>query len=460
MRYLQAAAGAAETVDSSAGLYSQWDQLDRFLALGDESGTYYAGGRKPAPENAGILFRSLAQDGPRTVRAIAAMRGSGRAPKSDPVLWALAMAASPARADTATNTAALEALPEVARTGAELKKFATFVTAERGWGRSLRAAIGRWYLGKPVRQLAMQMVKERRRGPWSHADLLRMAHPKPATQAQSVLFRWAVDGELGRAPVELLEGELKPIHGFDLARKVTDRRSLMALIEDYQLTQEMIPQRWLGAPDVWEALLESMPYCAMLRNLGKLTAMGLIEAQGETTALLAARLVDHRRIERARVHPVTLLQALLQYRERHGVAAICAALEEAYYASFANVMPAGRRIGLTLDASALIPSVVMAMLVARTEPGAAGSKHERLGAVIDALQAAPQSGWRSGADALVVVTAGKSCIPADRPAGVRLVVIAPNAERPVVTGEDSLMLQVVGFDATVPPLVADFLRSD
>ncbi len=65
----------------------------------------------------------------------------GRAPKNDPALFALALAAG--SADEATRKAALDALPQVARTGTHLFQFATFVEGFRGWGRSLRRAVGR-----------------------------------------------------------------------------------------------------------------------------------------------------------------------------------------------------------------------------------------------------------------------------------------------------------------------------
>ena len=266
-------------------------------------------------------------------------------------------------------------------------------------------------------------------------------------------------GALCRAPADLLEGELKPLHGFELARKATDRHAIVALIEDYQLTPETIPEQWLGTPDVWEALLESMPYCALLRNLGKLTAVGLITPQGETTALVAARLVDHRRIERAKVHPVTLLEKLLDYKQRHQVPAIAAALEAAYYTSFANVPPPPRSIGLKLDPAALIPSTAMAMLAERKEPGS-GATPARLDAVMEAVRLTAAAEPPSGAEAMVVVTADREWRPFDRPAGVPLVVIAPHARGPVVTGAaDPWLLQVCGFDATVPPVVADFIAN-
>jgi 60 kDa SS-A/Ro ribonucleoprotein len=439
--------------------------MERYLILGDGSGTYYAGEPKLSAESARAVRECLAEDGSRAVNAIVEFARSGRVPRQDAVLFALALAASPKHADAGSNTLALDALPNVAHTALHLKKFATFVTGQRGWGRSLRSAFARWYLEKPVRELAQQMLKQRRKGRWSHADLLRMSHPKPANKAQSVLFRWAVEGELGRAPEELLDGELKQVHGFERARKAADKREVIDLIETFQLTHEMIPERWLGSAEVWEALLETMTYCAMLRNLGKLTAAGLIAPQGEATALVAARLVDHRRIARAKANPVTLLSTLLDYRKNQDVPAISAALETAYYASFANVQPAGRHVGLRLDAAAPMASTVMAMLAVRTEPSATilpdcVAKEDRVDAVMAAVQSAQaHADAYPQVEALVAVTGDGRWPLEARPAGMPLVIIAPNAtEPPIANPGDPSVLQVVGFDATVPRVVAEFIK--
>ena len=100
---------------------------------------------------------------------------AGRAPKNDPALFALAMAAG--SATSATRKAALEALPQVCRTGTHLFRFAQFVEGFRGWGRSLRRAIGALVRAKPVDALAYQAVKYRQREGVTHRDLLRLAHP-------------------------------------------------------------------------------------------------------------------------------------------------------------------------------------------------------------------------------------------------------------------------------------------
>src|SRR5919106_720856 len=132
-------------------------RLRRFLILGSEGGSYYASEWTLTRENAQAVERCLAEDGPRAVAEIVRVSEEGRAPKNDPAIFALAMAAG--LGDEPTRKAALEALPRVARTGTHLFQFALFVEGFRGWGRSLRRAVGRWYAAQPVDALAYQAVK-------------------------------------------------------------------------------------------------------------------------------------------------------------------------------------------------------------------------------------------------------------------------------------------------------------
>ena len=139
---------------------------------------------------------------PAAVAEIVRVSTEGRAPKNDPALYALALAAGVG--DTATRQAALAALPQVARTGTHLFQFAGFVEGFRGWGRSLRRAVGRWYTDKPVDALAYQAVKFRQRDGMTHRDLLRLAHPArqigagnpslAVSDEHARLFEWIVRG--------------------------------------------------------------------------------------------------------------------------------------------------------------------------------------------------------------------------------------------------------------------------
>src|SRR4051812_49890198 len=132
-------------VENSAAGYAwaldDWARLKRFLVLGSEGGSFYASERKLTRENAQAVERCLLADGPRAVAEIASVSRDGRAPRNDPAIFALAMAAGVG--DERTRRAALDALPVVCRTGTHLFLFATFVEGFRGWGRSLRRGGGR-----------------------------------------------------------------------------------------------------------------------------------------------------------------------------------------------------------------------------------------------------------------------------------------------------------------------------
>ena len=124
-------------VPNSAGGYawrvSDWDRLDRFLVLGAEGGTYYIRERTLSREHAESVVQLIAEDGVRVVDRTVEMSTSGRAPKNDPALFVLAMAAG--LGDERTRAAALEALPDVARTATHLFHWIEYVQAFRGWGR-------------------------------------------------------------------------------------------------------------------------------------------------------------------------------------------------------------------------------------------------------------------------------------------------------------------------------------
>ncbi|GIK56444.1 MAG: hypothetical protein BroJett015_21070 [Chloroflexota bacterium] len=109
-------------VANSAGGYAwavdDWMQLDRFLVLGSEGGTYYIQPQKLTRENAKAVRRCLQTDGRRVVARVVEVSENGRAPRNDPALFVLAMAAG--LGDEATRQAAIAALPRVARTSSTL----------------------------------------------------------------------------------------------------------------------------------------------------------------------------------------------------------------------------------------------------------------------------------------------------------------------------------------------------
>ena len=523
--------GTSQVPNSAGGFawaLDRWARLDRFLVLGSEGGTYYVGERQLTVENAQAAAECLAEDGARVVRRVVEISEGNRAPKNDPALFVLAMAAG--LGDPETRAAALAALPRVARTGTHLLHWLKYAGAFRGWGRGVRRAVGAWYTAREGRELAYQLLKYPQRDGWSHRDALRLAHPKPRDADQQALFvratTRALPADAAETPAVAL---VKAVDGLMADAGVTPRRAA-EVIAEHRLTREMVPTALLNHAEVWEALLEEMPLTAMIRNLAVMTRVGLLVEGSEAVATVVAQLTDAARLRRARVHPVQVLSALRTYAGGKGfrgrgewkpVARVVDALDAAFYLAFQSVEASRKRTMLALDVSGSMcvavnglpslscreASAAMALVTAATEPehfftaftaGAYPSTHQgfpsglttldisprqRLDDVVERTAKLPFGGtdcalpmvearkhrWK--VEVFVVYTdsetwAGK-IHPAQAlreyreamgiPAKLVVVGMASNAFT-IADPDDAGMLDVVGFDAAAPQLIADFSR--
>jgi 60 kDa SS-A/Ro ribonucleoprotein len=497
-----------------------WTRLHRFLILGTEGGSYYASQHQLTRENAAAVQACLAEDGPRTVAQIVRVSQEGRAPKNDPALFALAAAAG--LGDVQTRRLALDALPRVARTGTHLFQFAQFVEGFRGWGRSLRRAVGRWYAAQPVEMLAYQAVKYRQRGGMSHRDLLRLSHPAQLVSAgnpvldvsdeHARLFEWIVRGTLDGGLPAIVEGFLQ-------AQGARSPQDTAEVVRQYGLPREALRPEHLGSPEVWEALLESMPMTALIRNLAVMTRVGVIAPGSGGLYTVLAQIADSDRLRRARVHPIALLAALCTYAQGVGVRgqgwwepvqAVVDALDAAFHASFGNVEPTGKRLLLALDVSGSmaggwvagvpgltprVASAALALVTAATEReyeivGFTGklsrlriSPRRRLDDAVKTVSnlrfgrtdCAQPMRWamahRVPVDTFVIYTDSETWAGSVHPVdalrqyreasgiAARLVVVGMVSNGfSIADPDDGGMLDVVGFDTSTPQLVSDFAR--
>ncbi|HZS62367.1 MAG TPA: TROVE domain-containing protein [Gemmatimonadaceae bacterium] len=385
----------SDQIPNSAGGWTwavdPWKRFDRFLIFGTERGTYYIRERQLTRENAVNAIACIAADGPRAVRRIVEISTGGRAPSNDPALFALALAAS--AEDAPTRAAAFAALPEVARTGTHLFHWVRYLQGLRGWGRGPRTAVAQWYTARPAAILAYQLLKYRSRDGWSHRDTLRLAHPVPPSATHDYLFRYAT-----RQTLEVGSPSRVAPHP-DVVTFVEAVASLARLkpdaaaktIAEHRLTREMVPTELLTHASVWEALLASMPLTAMIRNLGVMSASGLLVPHSDAATSIVARLRDRDALRAARIHPIAVLAALKTYAQGRGmrgkktwdpVPQIVDALDAAFYATFVNAPTTNRRIMLALDVSGSMTapvfgmdflscreaSAAMALVTAATEP--------------------------------------------------------------------------------------------
>jgi 60 kDa SS-A/Ro ribonucleoprotein len=368
-------------VKNNAGGYvfevSPMDRLRRFLVLGTEGGSFYASQRDLTKQNVDFL-KDLAREFPADYLAVLRKADQENiAPRHSTVLLALAVLftqtpgtvtegegdarvtkRNPVRADISMY------FTDFVRTGTHLFEFIDYATTFRGWGRGLRTLISSWYAAKDADALAYQIVKYRQRGGWSHRDVLRQAHPKVTDPASRRVLDYAAhgvvtieDAQKSGKPTTVNEDVL-PEHA---AQFEAVKAGKLTPIEADMLTWEMLPTDSLTDPKVWSALIaqERLPFTALLRNLGRMTSIGVFD-EALVTRMAVSVLKDPERVRRARIHPFNALTALKTYSSGQGFRgsltwrpkqAIVDALDGLFYEAFQNVETSGKRICIALDIS-------------------------------------------------------------------------------------------------------------
>lgn len=500
-----AAGGYAFAVDS-------FTALDRFVVTGSDAGSYYATAPALTRANAHCVVTCWEQDPLRTAARIAQMSEDGRVPRLSPAFFALALGACHFREDV--RRAALAALPQTCRTASHLFEFVACATAlDRGWGSGLRKAVRGWYEARDAGALALQMTKYRSRSGFSHKRLLQLAHPRAGTDAQlQALYGWAC----GKRDVE--EALLPPmVQGHLQAMRSQTAAQLVPLVEAHGLQWEAIPTWALGDADVWRALLPSMKATALLRNLGTLTRLGVLENRAAMT-LVIDRLTDRQFLRRGRVHPFAILLAHAVYGSGRAVRGstawfpekrILKALDRAFYTAFKTVEPTRKRRLVAVDVSGSMDAqyvanspltcrhaaAAMAMVTLAVErdahviafagepmplPLAAGMT---LGEVLKVMSGLPFGPTDCAApmlyalkkdlpvDAFEVYTDNETWFGQTHPAAAlrdyratmgipaKLAVVGFTANRVSIADPmDAGMMDFVGFDAAGPAVMTDFIR--
>lgn len=355
-------------------------RLERFLILGADSGTYYVSERKLTVDNTGDIVSLIKSNGRAVVDTIVTISDEGRAPKNAPAIFALALAAR--YGDAETKKYALANLSKVARTSTDLFSFIQQYHNELGggFGSVVTKAIRNWYQSMNIGKAAYQFVKYRQRDGWTHHDVLHLAHPKPRDEAESNLFRFAkslatkasstestdkvmANGKVKtpKQPVVINQTLLPDVAvGYLKAKDAKTASEVVKYITDYKLPREAIPTEFLNDLLVWDALLQDMPATALIRNLGKMSQIGLIKPLSSAEKLVVSKLKDAEWLKKSRIHPIAVLAAMKVYQAGRGVKgslvwtpsrAVVDALDGAFYGTFKNVEPTGKNQLIGLDVS-------------------------------------------------------------------------------------------------------------
>jgi 60 kDa SS-A/Ro ribonucleoprotein len=412
-----------------------WTRLNRFLIIGNENGSYYSTEKDLTMENFDCILRCLKLDGKRTVDTIVQISDEGRAVKNDPAIFALAVCS--VSGNEATKAYANKMMPKVCRFSTA---FFTWVDAvntlkDGRKGKGLLRAIGRWYTEKDAISLAYQVCKYPGRSVgsqrWTHADALRLARISPSKKGKpskngkaltipskdhSTVFHYATHGVTSKEVIALRKAEakktgktqkanglttakfealkdssLKYIWAHEKCKETNDKSKVVSLIKDFNLTRESVPPQFRNDKTVQQALLPKMPMTALVRNLGGMTASGLLKPLSDETSLVIDKITNDEALRKSRLHPMTIMMALKTYSNGKGmrtewkpVSTIKDALEDAFYKAFNYVEPTNKKFLLGIDVSGSMEgfwygdrkenslssreaAAIMAMTIARTE---------------------------------------------------------------------------------------------
>lgn len=354
-------------VKNNDGGYSfaidKWQRLERFVILGCEGGHFRVGEQKLTKQNAKCVLECAKENHIQAVNLITLTSNSGRAPKNDSAIFALALIASLGEPDARKN--ALDHLNMVCRTGGHLIQFVSACDQMRGWGRGLRNGVKRWYTSRDAKSLAFQVTKYAQRDGWEQRDIMRLCKLKGNEWVNLIREYVEKRGDIS-LPMDILFSDMdrqdpRPLfYAIRRAKVSTQPGEIANLIRQFGLQREHLPTECLDKVEVWAALLDDMPATALIRNLGKMTKIGLLAPLSTGTKRVCDKLRDVDYLRRNRVHPFSLLLALTTYCAGKGVkgtltwhpdAQVVHALNDAFELSFTTVEPCGKRFYLGLDVS-------------------------------------------------------------------------------------------------------------
>jgi len=377
------------------------EALAQYVATGCFNATFYAGAEAQLER---VL--KLASGLPPEFLAKAAIYGRERGRMKD--MPALLMAVL-----TARDAAQMEQIfPRVIDTPRMLRTYVQMVrsgvTRRRSFGTVSRRAIRGWFDRRSDDAIFSAAVGN---DP-SLADIVRMAHPKPAAPSREALYGYLLGREVDRAALPPL---VKQFEAF----KAGDR----ATVPDVPF--QMLTALDLG-PGEWREIARHASWQTTRMNLNTFARHGVFEEAG-LTDLIASRLVDPGAVARAGVMPYQLLAA-----HRAADAAVPGrvrgALEDALELALANV-PAvdgqvfvcpdvsgsmrspvtGRRAGATTAVRCVDVAALVAAAILRRNPTADVLPFEQ--DVVD-VRLSPRDTVMTNADRLAAVGGGGTSVSA------------------------------------------------
>jgi hypothetical protein len=134
-------------------------------------------------------------------------------------------------------------------------------------------------------------------------------------------------------------------------------KAIQIMEQNKKIQREHLPTELLNTPQIWNSLLNGMGMTALVRNLGKLSQVGVA-----TTRLqdIIKMLNDPKAVKDSKIHPLQVLVGMKTYSQGKGDLGsltwqvnsyITAALSTTFRQAFGNITPTGKRFMFGLDVS-------------------------------------------------------------------------------------------------------------
>ncbi|MEA5466031.1 TROVE domain-containing protein [Leptothoe sp. PORK10 BA2] len=259
----------------------------------------------------------------------------------------------------AAKQAFQEIFLQVVRTGSHFYEWLNYTRSLRGFGKLIRTCGQRWLANPDPKALAYQLLKYQQRHGYTHRDALRLFHVKPETTEHQALYNWATQG-WDTVPETPPSAAMAQIWWYEQVKR--DPSLTLDAIRQGRLTHEMIAP--IGQMDraAWQLLLQDMPIGALLRNLGSLTHLSVLQTHcNKNLDYVAERLQSKKQLRQGRIHPLDILKALKTYQSGgqlgrsqktwQPIPRVLDILETALERSFEVVKPTGKTFLHAIDVS-------------------------------------------------------------------------------------------------------------
>jgi hypothetical protein len=137
-----------------------------------------------------------------------------------------------------------------------------------------------------------------------------------------------------------------------------DAVTAVAIMEqNKKIQREHLPTELLNTPQIWNTLLNGMGMTALVRNLGKLSQVGVASSRSQE---IIKMLTDAKNVKDSRIHPLQVLVGMKTYSQGKGDLGsmtwpvnsyITTALSTTFRQAFGNITPTGKRFMIGLDVS-------------------------------------------------------------------------------------------------------------